>query len=276
MSHQLNVNNPLILKMVKSNTTPGTTYRLPSKGVPYKNGELADEVKDGEIVVYPMSILDEIYLKSPDMLFQGTAVEKVIARCCPQVLKPLEMLSKDIDYILTCMRQVSYGNLLTVPYKCDCEKSKEIQLEVPMSNFISRTKEFNNSVNQTFEIEGFLIKIQNVKFKDMIAINQENLMSGDNEEEMYESFINNITASIESIDEQTDRDIIKEFLRSQNRSFQMDIIKHVQELNNWGVQFDYKFKCKWCGQEKSTYISLNPVSFFSEPSRTEQATVSVD
>src|SRR3569832_318234 len=90
-------------KRTNQNTLPGQTYRLPSLGK-YPEGVLSDDVVNGELVLHPMSTLDEIYLKTPDMLFQGTAIEQVFARRVPQVLKPLELIPKDVDYILSALR----------------------------------------------------------------------------------------------------------------------------------------------------------------------------
>ena len=265
--------NPLIHKMLKSNAIPGTVFRLPSKGVPYTNGELADEVVGGEVLVYPMSTLDEIYLKSPDMLFQGTAVEKTLSRCCPQILKPLELLAKDVDYILTCMRQVSYGNILTVPYECDCEKAKPVDLEVPISDFLNKAKVLSdkNIKNLSFTLDSFLIKTKYVRFGEMIKMNQENLIDNDEDtpDSIFDTFIKNISANIESIDGIEDNKMIVDFLKAQQRSFQMKILKNIQDINNWGVNFEYKFTCKYCDKVKTTAIALNPVSFFTEPSSQE-------
>jgi hypothetical protein len=272
--------NPLIYKLNKSNSIPGTTFRLPSRGKSYTNGELADDVKDGEVLIYPMSTLDEIYLKTPDMLFQGTAIEKSISRCCPQVLQPLNLLSKDVDYILTCMRLVSYGNILIVPFTCTCEKGKdkEVDLEVPISDFLNKTKNMtDDEVNKlSFELDGFAIKTRYVTFGQMVLLNQENMNNGDNPDDIFKTFITNVAANIESIDNVDDNSMIVEFLKAQQRKFQMGLLKHIQDVNEWGMNFDYKFKCKYCDKNKSVSISLNPASFFSEPSNQDQATKSAD
>jgi len=263
--------NPLLLKLNKSNAMPGMTFRLPSKGLPYKGTDIIDEdVKDGEIVVHPMSTLDEIYLKTPDMLFQGTAVEKTISRCCPQIKKPLELLSKDVDYILTCMRLVSYGNIITVPYKCTCEKSKEINLEIPINGFLSKTKTIDEKdlENLRFELDGFLFKIKYVSFKQMLDLNQDTMTGIQDEtpEELFDLFIKNLAVNIESIDNVEDQEMIVEFLKAQQRKFQMAVLDRIHKVNDWGVNFEYKHICKWCNKSENIPIALNPVSFFTEPS----------
>jgi hypothetical protein len=268
MTNETKAYNPLINKLNKSNNIPGMTFRLPSKGLPYKAGELADDVMDGEIVIFPMSTLDEIYLKTPDMLFQGTAIERTISRCCPQVLKPLELLSKDVDYILTCMRLVSYGNILTVPFKCDCGKADEVDLQVPISSFLSTTKtiEKEDIDRATFELEGFVIKTKFVSFLNMIKVTQEHDTSTNDPEKLFNLFIDNLSLNVESIDTIDDKEMIVDFLKAQHRKFQMDLLDNIQKINNWGIKFEYVHRCKWCDKDKTLPISLNPVSFFSEPS----------
>jgi hypothetical protein len=111
--------NPLLQKI----KIPGKRFRLPSRGLFYTQGELEDGVVDGEIIVYPMTSIDEMYLRSPELLFNGEAIDIVIKRCCPEIKKPLQLVSKDVDFILACLRVVSYGNSYTIKTKCPkCEE----------------------------------------------------------------------------------------------------------------------------------------------------------
>jgi hypothetical protein len=117
-------NNPLLRRF---SHMPPETFRLPSGGVFYTDGELDPEVVNGEVVVYPMTAIDEITIKSPDMLYQGSAIEKVFNRCIPQVLKPMKLLTKDVDYLMVCLRIVTYGKMLDLTWQCPptCEKRIE-------------------------------------------------------------------------------------------------------------------------------------------------------
>lgn len=112
--------NPL---MERFNKMPPETFRIPSGGSLYNNGEIDEEVIDGEIIVYSMTTVDELTMRSPDMLFQGTAIEQVFLRCMPQVKKPRELLSNDVDYLLICLRMVTYGETLDIYWECPkCKK----------------------------------------------------------------------------------------------------------------------------------------------------------
>lgn len=265
--------NPLIVKMNKSNAMPGMTFRLPSRGVPYENGEIDSDVQDGEILVHPMSTLDDIYLKTPDMLFQGTAIEQTVSRCCPQIKSPLDLLSKDVDYVLSAMRMVSYGNILAVPFKCNCEKAKEIDVEVPINNFVNRAKTITKEDldRLTFDLFGFRIELQYVTFRNMLALGQQDMETDEvTPEEIFSKFIRNLAVNVKAIDGITDKEMILEFLRKQQRKFQMALLDHVRDANSWGLNFDHAFTCKWCGEQRSVTVSLNPVSFFTEHSSREQ------
>ena len=89
--------NPLLERI----RIPGETFTLPSQGIFYKNGELDDDSKNGEVYIYPMVTYDEIVLKTPDKLFSGEAITEVFQRCVPQIKKPMELLAKDVDFIFS-------------------------------------------------------------------------------------------------------------------------------------------------------------------------------
>jgi len=119
--------NPLIEKA--RSTMPGTTYRLPSRGVFYEDTNiLRDDVDNGEVVVYQMRLREELAMKSTDAIFQGTAVTDTIRYCVPQVLDPMRLVSEDVDYLLTVIKKQSHGNTITYRDACfDEERLKKLQ-----------------------------------------------------------------------------------------------------------------------------------------------------
>lgn len=125
--------NPL-LKKIK---LPGKRFRLPSRGLFYTDGELKDTVVDGEIEIFSMSTTDEITLRTPDYLFSGEAIEKVFKRCIPEVEKPLKLLSRDVDYLLTALRVVSYGDVTELNVECPaCAKKQKSENEKKEEEFL--------------------------------------------------------------------------------------------------------------------------------------------
>lgn len=130
--------NPLLSKI----KLPGKRFRLPSRGLFYTNGELKDTVQDGEVEVLSMSTIDEINLRSPDYLFSGEAIEKVFKRCIPEVEQPLKLLSPDVDFLLTALRIVSYGEQTEIETRCPkCEERQNEENKVKEEEFIEEIRQ---------------------------------------------------------------------------------------------------------------------------------------
>lgn len=270
--------NPLIKKMQK--IIPGSTIRLPSKGLFYKDHELHDDVSNGEIIIHPMTTLDEIIIRSPDMLFQGTAIAKVVARCAPQVEKPLELFSKDIDYILTMLRKVSYGNEVIIDFECPtckerAEENEEVEkheYNLSIDYFLNKSKELNlddlTKYNITLE-NGMVIHLRPSKFNEMIRMYQIDDTTK-TPEEIEDIITSSILAVIKDVDNIDDRGFIQGWLKILPVSVMEEIVSKIANTNNWGPDFSYKITCKDCETEHDISYILNPVSFFTLPSRVSQ------
>jgi DNA-directed RNA polymerase subunit M/transcription elongation factor TFIIS len=141
--------NPLLNKI----KLPGRRFRLPSRGLFYTSGELADNVIDGEIELFSMTAVDEISLRSPEYLYSGEAIERVLSRCAPEVKKPLKLLAKDVDFILTALRVVSYGDELELNIRCDkCQEEQEAKNAAGRESFLAEVKEKADEQDIPFEL----------------------------------------------------------------------------------------------------------------------------
>lgn len=274
--------NPLLERL---NKLPGDTIRLPSRGLFYLNDELDPEVKNGEIHVKPMTGTDELIMKSVDMLYQGTAVETVLKRCAPQILKPMDLLTSDIDFILTHLRRISYGPTLTIIYECECQqqldvdgkkKKKSVQesynneYQIPIDSLIRTTKELNPKdyadIYTLTLSNGQVVKLKPATFKSFIQTQQ---VDADSLQEVpaLEDFIARVHADITySIDGETDRDNIIEWYKAAYTFLLEEIRERLPEINKWGTEFKYKIKCHSCKKEHELSTQLNPMYFFMLPS----------
>lgn len=266
--------NPLLERI---NKIPGTTITLPSRGIFYTHGELDKECTDGEIVLFPMTAADELTLRSPDMLFQGTAIETVIKRCAPQIKKPMELLLGDVDYILTYMRKISYGKYIPIRYKCDCEgeNSQEEEYMIPVDHFISNTKQLEiSNFSETFKVtlsNGQVVVIRPLRLIDFIKMQQIEKKYEDSKElnDLLDAVAEAFSAVTLSVDGIEDQEMIKEWYKSLPR-FETEKIQHkLDSIGHWGVEFSYSIKCKKCNQDKNLTTQLNPVYFFIAPSSPE-------
>ena len=121
-----NVNNPLNSYFRK----PVIHMALPSKGKFYTPGSI-NIPPTGELPVYPMTALDEISYKTPDALFNGSAVVDVIKSCIPSIIDPWQIPQIDLSTILSNIRLASFGEELeieTVCPKCSEESTYSVDL----------------------------------------------------------------------------------------------------------------------------------------------------
>jgi hypothetical protein len=121
---------------------PAVYIKLPSGGEFYPEGAL-DMPVTGEIPVYPMTVRDEIALKTPDALMNGAGVVQMIASCCPNIRDPWAMPATDIDAVFVAIRIASSGADMTVDTECPhCKTRQEQQVnltalldQVPAADF---------------------------------------------------------------------------------------------------------------------------------------------
>jgi len=159
--------NPLLEK--RKRALPGVTYRLPSRGIIYPPGVLAENVVDGEVVVYPMRLREELKMKSLDSIFQGSAVSETIAYCVPEVLEPNMLCPTDIDYLLTAIKKQTHGEDFI--YKDVCMKIEhlvnkaEIIKEAAESEF-EETERVDSQRNELDDASDFINKLNAENKKD--------------------------------------------------------------------------------------------------------------
>ena len=96
---------------------PAIYIRLPSQGQFYPPGGLV-ETANSEYPVLPMTTMDEITYRTPDALFNGSAVVSVIESCVPNIKDAWNMPSIDIDTVLTAIRIASYGHSMDISVRC--------------------------------------------------------------------------------------------------------------------------------------------------------------
>jgi len=90
---------------------------LPSKGEGYGDGKL-DLPETGEVPVLPMTAIDEITYKTPDALFNGSAVVQVIESCIPSIKDAWTMPVTDLTAVLCAIRIASFGHDMEIETKC--------------------------------------------------------------------------------------------------------------------------------------------------------------
>lgn len=260
------VPNPLLDKL----RIPGETFRLPSHGVFYDNGELDSSVKNGEVEVYPMTAIDEIVLSTPDKLLSGKALMEIFARRIPQILKPQALLAKDVDFLMVCLRLVSFGQFMEVSYNHHCsEKSKEHTYSVDLQKMINTAKSIDpTTLNEEYVItlpNGQIVHLKPATYGDIIDIYQHTAVTKTesiSEEEAQRLITSTITSIVRKVDNITDKKLIEEWVKQLRLGWKAQIQDGIRAVSDWGIEMQSVQKCNDCGKELNLHVNANPVSFF--------------
>jgi|688.fasta_scaffold00062_90 hypothetical protein len=246
---------------------PGDLVRLPSRGFFYDEGVLAPDVVDGEVNVFPMSAYDEIYMKNISDIINGTSLSKVFAKCIPQILKPDELFSKDVDFLLLVLRKVTYGNNYTLEYTHTCEDAARHEYTIQLTKLISATRFIDpTSVGELSTIpmdNGQIVILHPIKFKDYLdmmknAGDYESMSNSELQIKILESTLN----IIHSVDGITDKNKILEWTKLIPVTWYEKIANALSASGEWGVVTSCEVTCLDCKEKILLELPLNPMTFF--------------
>ncbi len=260
---------PSILDKIRR--IPAEKYVLPSRGIGYSEGVFGPGVVNGEVEVFPMGTYDEILLKTPELLLSGDGVFNVIARKVPDILRPEDLFQKDVEYLLTCLRKVSYGEFIVLPHRHDCEEAKLHDYQISIIQFLKNTKAIDptqiNSYKVVLENDQVVI-LNNITFRDVLTLTQIAIQTENNDDispkDAERITVDAVSSLIKSVDEETDRTVIAEWLKEIPISYRHAIQAQIAVISeSWGTDFTTTLKCRDCGKDMDVTPSLNPVSFFT-------------
>ena len=125
---------------------PAIYLKLPSGGQGYQPG-IINMPESGELPVYPMTAIDEITTRTPDALYNGTAIIELIKSCIPDIIDPWKIFSTDLDAILIAIKSASQGNELEI--ETECPKCNEVSTYgVNLVGVLSSLKASNYNISQ--------------------------------------------------------------------------------------------------------------------------------
>ena len=241
-----NTNNPL----QKYFRQPKLHVRLPSGGKYYPPGTL-DLPESGEVAIYPLTAKDELLLKTPDSLMNGTATADVIKSCVPQIKNPWYMPSLDVDALIIAIRIATYGPEMTLTVKVP-NTGDEKDFTVDLNNLVEPL--MSAKYDAVIQLDKMKITLRPLMYseftKDAIRSFEEqrvyNLMNDDSvpaEEKMerFRAAFNRLTdltvetvaksiAQVE-VDDQvvSEPKHILEFMQNTSKEFYTTILNHISE-----------------------------------------------
>lgn len=126
---------------------PAIHLRLPSNGRYYPPGSL-NMPPNGEVPILPMTAVDEITSRTPDALFNGSAVMNIIGSCVPAVLDPWNIPMTDFNTLLVGVRLASYGHEMEISTKCSkCGHDHVLTIDLRTVLDNMRTPNYEESVS---------------------------------------------------------------------------------------------------------------------------------
>lgn len=142
---------------------PAVYIKLPSGGK-YYTEDVVDIPQSGELPVYPMTAIDEISVRTPDALYNGTAVRDLISSCIPNIKNPWLINSSDLDAILLAIKAASGQENLEIESSCpECENSSIFSID--LSPLIASIKPGN--YEEELEAGEISIKFRPLTYKEM-------------------------------------------------------------------------------------------------------------
>jgi hypothetical protein len=258
------------------------SLKLPSKGIGYAPGTI-ELNETGELPVFPMTAIDEITSKTPDALFNGSAVIDIIKSCIPGIKDPWSILSTDMDAILIAIKAASTNGEMDVDSECpSCTEPN--RHGVNLSVLLSRMNQVDYSSTLTIKDLTFkfkpltyaLVNRNNIsQFELQRAINVINQIENENDRNRESSkllksindlALNVVADTIEYIETpQTkvdDKTFILDFLKNCDRNVYTKIRDTSTELRETGEIKPLKLQCTHCQHEYTQPFTLDVANFF--------------
>jgi hypothetical protein len=278
------VNNPLF----KHFRQPAIYLKLPSGGRYYPDGSI-DLPVAGDIPVYPMTVKDELTLKTPDALMNGQGIVDMVKSCCPNIKDPWMIPTIDLDPIFIAIRLASYGHGMDIITTCPHCKTKN-EYTIDLRRILDGTK--GSGFENPVKIDGLTFKFKPQQYKH---VNNANLITFE-EQRLVDRIINNTSLSdeqkkaqfdasfekitkmnvetvVSSIEHITTEDgtvvsdpaQIVEYLNECSRKTYNDIRESVLKAINSNKLDDLELTCdnEECGKEYKSELSFDQANFFA-------------
>lgn len=261
---------------------PAVYIKLPSEGKSYAPG-VVDLPETGELPVYPMTAIDEITTRTPDALFNGTAIVELIKSCVPNIKDPWNITGDDIDAILIGIRAASNGDTLDIDSTCpNCEETGTYGLN--LISVLSSLK--GGAYDEIVDLGDLKIKLRPLTYKEMNesatrqfeiqrTFSQVNMIEDAEQreklgvqalEQITELTMNLLSYTIEYIETPTtkvdEKPFILDFLKNCDRNLYTQLRDKSGELKAMTEIQPMEIECPSCHHQYKEPVNINPVDFF--------------
>ena len=262
---------------------PSIYLKLPSNGNFYPENTL-DMPPNGELPIYPMTAIDEISYRTPDALYNGTAVMNVIKSCVPNILDPWVIPAVDFDAILASIRIASYGHSMEIDTTCPkCEETASYSLDLRTVLDQLKSPDYSKSVD-IGDLKVFFkpLSYKQINENSVIQFEEQKLasvledMEMDEEEKLQRlstAFANMTELTVKALAQninyiQTPEGIVQEeeyindFLHNCDRDIYNRIRDYVIGMKDDNELKPLQIKCQECEHEYEQPFTLDMSNFF--------------
>jgi len=277
-------NNPL----AKHFRQPVLYLKLPSNGRWYAEGAVNIPVT-GEVPIYAMTARDEITMKTPDALMNGSSTVHVIESCCPAIKDAWKMPTVDLDPVLIAIRLATYGKEMEFTAACPhCGSKNEKALDlsvlldkITLADWSTTVKvnnleillkpqsyeDFNKNNLMNFEEQRIIQLVQNQELTDEQKTKEFDILF----QRLIETGINQVGKSIAGIKTEDgqvveDQTFIREFLDNCDKSVWTaikDQLEAIQSTNNKYTELTLACENTECNKEFVTPFIFEQSTFFA-------------
>jgi hypothetical protein len=260
---------------------PSIYLRLPSGGK-YPPGVI-NLPESGELPVYPMTAIDEITTRTPDALYNGTALVELMKSCIPDIIDPWRVYSTDLDAILVAIKSASQGNDLEIETQCPkCEETATYGVNLVAVLTSLKSSDYNNEL----QLGDLSIKFKPLVYREMneaslsqfevqkMFVNLETIDNEDERTKISQKAIKTITEvtmkilskAIESISTPgsvvIESEFILDFLQNCDKNTYISIRDYHTELKTNSELKPLDIKCIHCANEYKQSFVVNASNFF--------------
>lgn len=261
---------------------PGAYFKLPSNGMGYPEESL-EMTESGELPVYPMTAIDEITARTPDALFNGTAVVDIIQSCIPNIKNAWDVPNIDIDPILVAIKIASYGDNMEIDTQCpSCEETGKYDVNLPVLLAGFKAKDFSKPLvmgDITVKFKPLAYRAMNEasikqlqiqkQLQSVLALEDETQRDTKSSElikEINDLSTEIISKTIESIKVPDatvlDQTFILDYLQNCDRKSYEAIKEYSISLRETSQIKPLKITCPHCSHEYEQNMNINVTDFF--------------
>ncbi len=242
---------------------------LPSKGITYNIGNLADTIFEpgsiinGKVQVRALTTKDELIWTDKKLVEELKAPMIILKNTVLGLKKPEMLIRADVESMLLHSRVLTYGKMTKVSWLCsECSNTNEIVVDYTKLPI----KRLDNFEQLMLKFKNYEIYMIPIIFSEAVEIQKAN----DND---ISEQLDKIVSCIQRVDvvdangiktAVEDKMYIAQWVEQINPKDFKFIIEHFTDVNKIGTVMDLDVKCSHCSFKEKTDVVVDITNFFSE------------